>query len=82
MKASIVDLRYRMKDVLQAIDRGEEVTVLHRGKPRARLLPTAAKKPRPSVADHPACGMWADREDMADVTAYVRKIRQSRIRDI
>ena len=29
MKASIVDLRYRMKDVLRAIDRGETVTVTY-----------------------------------------------------
>ena len=32
MDASIVHLRYRMKDVLRAIDRGETVTVLYRGK--------------------------------------------------
>jgi len=82
MEASILDLRYRMKDVLNAIDRGEEVTVLYRGKPRARLLPVAEKAPRRSVKDHPACGMWADREDMKDVAAYVRKIRQPRYRDL
>ena len=37
MKATILDLRYRMKDVLRAIDRGEPVTVLFRGKEKARL---------------------------------------------
>jgi len=35
MNATIVDLRYRMKDVLRAIDRGETVTVLYRGKVKA-----------------------------------------------
>ena len=30
------------------------------------------------VTDDPAFGIWRDREDMADVAAYVRKIRQSR----
>ena len=35
MKATIVDLRYRMKDVLRAIDRGEIVTVLYCGKEKA-----------------------------------------------
>ena len=39
MKATIVDLRYRMKDVLRAIDRGEAVTVLYRGKEKAKLMP-------------------------------------------
>jgi hypothetical protein len=30
------------------------------------------------VTDDPAFGIWRDREDMADVAAYVRKIRQPR----
>ena len=44
MKASVVDLRYRMKDVLAAIDRGETVTVLYRGKEKARLTPIDGEK--------------------------------------
>jgi len=81
MEASIVDLRYRMKSVLEALDRGETVTVLHRGKPRAQLTPIAAKtkpKPRMKVQDHPAFGMWKDREDMKDVDAYLRNLRKPR----
>jgi antitoxin (DNA-binding transcriptional repressor) of toxin-antitoxin stability system len=76
MKATIVDLRYRMKDVLRGIDRGEFVTVLYRGKEKARLVPVKTQSSAPS--DHPACGMWADREDMADPAAYVRRLRQNR----
>ena len=37
--------------------------------------------PAPSeefITDDPAFGIWRDREDMADVAAYVRKIRQPR----
>ena len=30
------------------------------------------------VTDDPAFGIWCDRDDMADVAAYVRKIRQPR----
>lgn len=30
------------------------------------------------ATDDPAFGIWRDREDMADVAAYVRKIRQPR----
>lgn len=33
-----------------------------------------------SSTDDPAFGMWRDRQDMADVPAYVRKIRQPRYR--
>lgn len=55
MNATIVDLRYRMKEVLRAIDRGETVTVLYRGKEKARLMPVpAASSPVGSSA--PASG--------------------------
>jgi hypothetical protein len=35
MKATITDLRYRMKDILKAIDRNETVTIFYRGKEKA-----------------------------------------------
>ena len=82
MKASIVVLRYRMRDVLRAIDRGETVTVLYRRKEKAKLVPIQEKKPKVKVRDHPAFGMWADREDMKDPAAYVRKIRERRFRGL
>jgi prevent-host-death family protein len=80
MEASIVDLRYRMKDVLRAIDRGETVTVTYRGKETARLvpvIPTAGLTPA-KASDQPFVGMWKDREDMADPVAYIRQLRQPR----
>ena len=85
MKASIVDLRYRMKDVLRAIDRGETVTVLYRGKEKARLVPiSGAQAPKKTIksSDHPAFGMWKDREDMKDPAKWLQTIRRSRIRDL
>lgn len=30
------------------------------------------------VTDDPAFGIWRDRDDMADVAAYVRKLREPR----
>lgn len=32
MKATVVDLRYKMNDVLKALDRNETVTILYHGK--------------------------------------------------
>jgi hypothetical protein len=32
-------------------------------------------------SEDPLFGMWRDREDMADVAAYVRKLRASRFND-
>ena len=34
-----------------------------------------------SHADDPLFGMWRDREDMSDVTGYIRSIRASRFND-
>lgn len=34
--------------------------------------------PAPAPADDPAFGMWSDRQDMADVAAYIRCIRAPR----
>ena len=81
MKATIVDLRYRMKDVLSAVERGESVTVLYRGKPKARILPIAQKSGA-KLADAEVFGMWKDRKDLRNVPGYVRKLRQGRFGDL
>jgi antitoxin (DNA-binding transcriptional repressor) of toxin-antitoxin stability system len=76
MKASVVDLRRNMKQVIKALDRNETVILLYRGKEKARIVPTAG--PKPSLAKmraHPAFGMWKDRQDMADPSEYVRAMR-------
>jgi antitoxin (DNA-binding transcriptional repressor) of toxin-antitoxin stability system len=83
MNASIVDLRYRMKDVLRAIDRGETVTVLYRGKAKAALMPISSaagtsNKDAPKTADQPLFGLWNDREDLTDPAAWLRNVRQPR----
>ena len=82
MKATIVDLRYRMKDVLRAIDRGEIVTVLYRGKEKARLVPVEGEKTSVRAEDTVMFGMWKDREDMTDPAAYVRKLRETRFANL
>jgi hypothetical protein len=40
--------------------------------------PQAGGSPEEFVTDDPAFGIWRDREDVADVAAYVRRIRQPR----
>jgi len=83
MNASILDLRYRMKDVLGAIDRGETVTVLYRGKVKAKLMPVVASSGTSGTRtartqDQPLFGLWKDREDLADPAAYIRNLRRNR----
>ncbi|MBT3256675.1 MAG: type II toxin-antitoxin system Phd/YefM family antitoxin [Deltaproteobacteria bacterium] len=56
MKATVVDLRYKMNDILKALARNEKVTVLYRGKVKGVLVPAAQKKDM-SMTDHPFFGM-------------------------
>ena len=80
MKASIVDLRYRMKDVLRSIERNESVTILYHGKKKAMLIPASEEKPPAlRVADHPFFGM--DQSD-EDVSGIVERLRGGRYRDL
>jgi prevent-host-death family protein len=80
VKASFVDLRRKMRQVLKALERNEPVTLSYHGKEKAVLLPKAAAKPSTprSTQEHPAFGMWKDRKDMKDPAAWVRKVRRPR----
>ncbi len=55
MKANIVDLRYKMKDVLKAIERRERVEIVYRGKAKAFIVPALVKS-NVSMKDHPLFG--------------------------
>ena len=44
MKATVVDLRYKMNDVHKALDRNEKVTVFYRGKIKGILIPSEKQK--------------------------------------
>jgi antitoxin (DNA-binding transcriptional repressor) of toxin-antitoxin stability system len=46
-------------------------------KPRAKTPALRPKRPK-RLEDYSAIGMWADREDMKDPSAWVRKIRAPR----
>ena len=44
----------------------------------ARISSLLEKKPAKDLLEYRAIGMWADREDMKDPAAWVRKIRKPR----
>lgn len=77
MKATALDLRRRTKDIIDALDRGESVTITYRGEEKGTIVP-ARKKKRRSIAEFAFCGMWKDRADMKDVHAYLRRLRERR----
>ena len=78
MKTSTKDLRVHTKRILDAVDRGEEVTITHRGVPRAKLV--ALRKPRAAKKSGATAlfGMWRRHEASRDVAGYVRKLRRGR----
>ena len=43
--------------------------------------PASVESDAAQFADDPLFGMWRDREDMADVEAYIRRIRAPRFTD-
>ena len=84
MKASFVDLRKKSNEIIRALNRNEQVTVLYRGKPTAIMQPIGGgcQQAICSAKDHPAFGLWGDREDIKDVAAHVRQLRKGRFDDI
>jgi hypothetical protein len=56
MEASVVDLRYRMKDVLEALERRETVKILCHGKVKGTIVPEGSIS-NMKIIDHPFFGM-------------------------
>ena len=83
MKATILDLRRRMGEILKALDRNETVTILHRGRRKGILYPAgSAGRKRLRIAESAAFGMWKNRRDLKDVDAAVRRARKGRVHDL
>lgn len=83
MNATTLDLRYRTRDVLSSLDRGESVVITFRGRPRGVISPyreTTARKDEPSILDHPFIGMWAGSEMTVD--DEMNRLRGGRYNDL
>jgi len=77
MTVTAKQLRLKTSQVLKKVQQGGTVTVTLRGKPVAKVLSFDAKKDK-KLTDYSAIGMWADREDMKDVDAWLRNVRKPR----
>ena len=71
MKASVVDLRYRMSEILKAIDPNEEVTILYRGKEKGVMKPITSRS-RGRISDHPFFNMYPSKRTLNEVMADLR----------
>jgi len=75
MEATIVDLRYKMNDVLKALERNEKVNVKYRGKIKGTIVPNQIIEQK-AVEEHSFFGMMKhDKETVAEV---MQKLRGSR----
>ena len=79
MKASVVDLRYKMNEVLKALDRREKVTLLYHGKVKGTIVPAGSDQKR-SVAEHPFFNMAG--QESRTVLQQMDALRGSRFNDI
>ena len=78
MIATVVDLRYRMKDVLKALERNEEVKILYHGKLKGIIQPVQ----RPSklkIRDHVFYNMS---DDKGTVDGEMKELRGGRYHDL
>lgn len=75
MKATAKDLRFHSKELLDTVNRGEEVVITLRGKPCAKLVPYAPQK---ETGGNELFGIWREDETTRDVDAYVRGLRKRR----
>ncbi len=74
MKTNAVDLRRNMKDIMRAIDRSEQVTVLYHGKEKAVILPITQESSQ-AIEQHPFFGML---DDVESVESQIDDLRGSR----
>jgi len=79
MKATVLDLRYRMKEVLKALDKREKVTISYHGKIKGTIVPAGADKTI-KVKDHPFFNMAE--EETRSVARQMDELRGSRFDDI
>jgi len=81
MNASTVDLRYKTRDVLRSLDRGESVVITFRGKTRGIIYPPKRElREEMRIVKHPYFGSARGKaetvEDVMDV------LRGGRCRDL
>ncbi len=79
MNISVKTLGKRLPEIMEALDKNKQVTLSHEGKKIAVLHPVPNSDDEiQRIMNHPAVGMWADREDMKNPTAWVHAKRRRR----
>lgn len=78
MMATAKDLRFHSKELLESVERGEEVIITYRGKPHAKLIPIRKRKSDCKEDENQLFGIWKDNDLVMNVEEYVRDVRKGR----
>jgi prevent-host-death family protein len=81
MKAKIVDLRYKTKDVMDSLQRGEPVEITNRGKLQGIIQPVKKKGGKEAsmrVQEHPFFGSARSGKAQPSVEVQVDALRETR----
>ena len=78
MKATAKDLRFHSKELLDTVNRGEEVIITYRGKPYAKIVPLETRQKKRKTINE-LFGIWKDYDNIKDVEKYVRDLRKKRV---
>jgi prevent-host-death family protein len=76
MKATAKDLRFNSRELLDTVNRGEEIVITYRGKPCAKLVPYTENNKETAI--NQLFGIWKDNDMVQDVDDYVRGLRKGR----
>ena len=76
MRATAKELRFKSKELIDSVKRGEEVVITFRGKPCAKLVPYQEIKRQ--TEKNELFGMWEDNDMVKNVDEYVRGLRKGR----
>jgi prevent-host-death family protein len=77
MHSSAKELRFHTKEILDSVQKGEEVVITFRGKPYAKIVPLEKSKKDKNI-NNELFGLWKNRKDIGDVNSYIRNLRRGR----
>ena len=80
MQASVVNMRYNMRDVLRALDRNEKVTITYHGKAKGVIIPIEHNDEALDMRNHPFCQMR--KGETSSVEDEMKALRRGRYCDL
>jgi prevent-host-death family protein len=79
MQVSVKELKKQPGRIISMAGAGNAITVTMRGKPAAKIVPLDyASEEADACEELLAFGIWKDREDMKDPSAFVADLRKGR----